>query len=134
MYAHVFWTNICDTGAYAGMSSTAQAMCEPMLLATDLILTTTDSKHCVHYEQAPSGGTHASAAGIAPAADCLLLPQGRHLLENNITVNEHLSDIMRPRATAPRGLEHPLNSTGASGIAITKASPAVQAHRMLRLL
>lgn len=60
-------------------------------------------------------------------------PQGRHLLENNITVNEHLSDIMQPRATAPRILEHPLNLTSASGVA-EEASPSVQAHRMLRLL
>ena len=50
MSAHVFWTPVthCNMDAYAGMSSTAQAMCEPMLLAIELIRVTTNTKHCMH--------------------------------------------------------------------------------------
>lgn len=50
VFAHIFSTpvKLRNMDAYAGMSLTAQAMCEPILLAIELIRLTTDSEHCVH--------------------------------------------------------------------------------------
>lgn len=59
--------------------------------------------------------------------------QGRHLLENNITVNTYLDEVVtrRPRASLTAQLS--LAPANASEIGTEQLRGAVQARRMLHL-
>ncbi|KAK9826362.1 hypothetical protein WJX81_002256 [Elliptochloris bilobata] len=61
---------------------------------------------------------------------------GRHLLANNITVNEHIGDFIKPRSSAAHASAYQLDAAAgsASSTGGKQAAGATQARRMLHSL